>query len=193
MPKIVKIKQSDIERIVENIVSNEIDQENSIAKEETTEEIDNQGGEQFMVAKSEDGKKILHSSHVDLEPTSTTPQIKQIIQSAGYEYLFTENIETKKTPLKGILKMYQDCDYVVTTRLHGAIIAYAFKRPYIAISFDPKITAFNKLYGGGRCITDLNQLKQALAGDQFKAESDYQRELSAVRNFGALYRSQISG
>ena len=146
-----------------------------------------------VAAKSEDGKKILHSSHVDLEPTSTTSEIKQIIQSAEYEYLFTENIETKKTPLKSILKMYQDCDYVVTTRLHGAIIAYAFKRPYIAISFDPKITAFNKLYGGGRCISDLNQLEQALASDQFKAESDYQRELSAVRNFGALYRSQISG
>ena len=138
-------------------------------------------------------KKVLHSSHVDLEPTSTTPQIKKIIESAGFKYYFTENIETKKESLKKILKMYQDCDYVVTTRLHGAIIAYAFKRPYIAISFDPKITAFNKLYGGGRCITDLNQLKQALAGDQFKAESDYQRELSAVRNFGALYRSQISG
>ena len=146
-----------------------------------------------VAAKSEGGKKILHSSHVDLEPTSTTPQIKQIIQSAGYEYLFTENIETKKTPLKAILKMYQDCDYVVTTRLHGAIIAYAFKRPYIAISYDPKITAFNKLYGGGVCISDLNQLEQVLASDQFKAESDYQRELSAVRNFGALYQSQISG
>ena len=56
MPKIVKIKQLDIERIVENIVSNEIDQENSIAKEETTEGIDNQGGEQITVVKSEDGK-----------------------------------------------------------------------------------------------------------------------------------------
>jgi hypothetical protein len=56
MSKVVKIKQSDIERIVENIVSNEMDQENSIAKEETTEGIDNQGGEQFMVAKSEDGQ-----------------------------------------------------------------------------------------------------------------------------------------
>ena len=89
--------------------------------------------------------------------------------------------------------MYQDCDYVVTTRLHGAIIAYAFKRPYIAISFDPKITAFNKLYGGGVCISDLNQLERLLADVQFKAESDYQRELSAVRNFGALYQSQISG
>jgi hypothetical protein len=56
MSKVVKIKQSDIERIVENIVSNQMDQENSIAKEETTENIDNQGSEKFMVAKSEDGK-----------------------------------------------------------------------------------------------------------------------------------------
>jgi hypothetical protein len=57
MTKVVKIKQSDIERIVENIVSGEVDQENSIAKEEeTTEDVDNQGGEQFMVAKSDDGK-----------------------------------------------------------------------------------------------------------------------------------------
>ena len=56
MSKVVKIKQSDIERIVENMVSNQMDKENSIAKEETTEDIDNQGGEKFMVAKSEDGK-----------------------------------------------------------------------------------------------------------------------------------------
>jgi hypothetical protein len=54
MSKVVKIKQSDIERIVENIVSNEMDQENSIAKEEDMTE--NAGGEQFMVAKSDDGK-----------------------------------------------------------------------------------------------------------------------------------------
>ena len=56
MSKVVKIKQSDIERIVENMVSNQMDKENSIAKEETTEDIDNQSGEKFMVAKSEDGK-----------------------------------------------------------------------------------------------------------------------------------------
>ena len=47
MSKVVKIKQSDIETIVENIITDKMDQENSIAKEETTEEIDNQGGEQF--------------------------------------------------------------------------------------------------------------------------------------------------
>ena len=54
MSKVVKIKQSDIESIVENIVLNEMDQENSIAKEE--EMTENQSGDQFMVAKSNDGK-----------------------------------------------------------------------------------------------------------------------------------------
>jgi hypothetical protein len=56
MSKVIKIKQSHIEDIVKNIVSEEIDMENSIAKEETMEDVDNQSGEQFMVAKSEDGK-----------------------------------------------------------------------------------------------------------------------------------------
>jgi hypothetical protein len=37
MSKIVKIKQSDIENIVENIISEDVDMENSIAKEEVTE------------------------------------------------------------------------------------------------------------------------------------------------------------
>jgi hypothetical protein len=54
MSKVVKIKQSDIEKIVENIVSGQVDQENSIAKEEDVTE--NEGGDQFMVAKSNDGK-----------------------------------------------------------------------------------------------------------------------------------------
>ena len=54
MSKVIKIKQSDIERIVENIVSGQMDQENSIAKEEEVSE--EQGGEKFMVAKSPDGK-----------------------------------------------------------------------------------------------------------------------------------------
>jgi hypothetical protein len=54
MSKVVKIKQSDIETIVENIITDKMDQENSIAKEE--EMTENQGGDQFMVAKSDDGK-----------------------------------------------------------------------------------------------------------------------------------------
>ena len=54
MSKVVKIKQSDIETMVENIITDNIDQENSIAKEEDMTE--NTGGDQFMVAKSNDGQ-----------------------------------------------------------------------------------------------------------------------------------------
>ncbi len=143
-------------------------------------------------AKVDGGKRILHSSHVDLEPTSTTPEIKKIIESAGYKYYFTENIETKELSLKRILNMYQDCDYVVTTRLHGAIIAYAFKRPYIAISFDPKVAAFHKLYGGGVCITSVDQLAQTLNGDQFKVLGQYESELAKIKQFGEQIRRYLS-
>jgi hypothetical protein len=143
-------------------------------------------------AKVSAGKSILHSSHVDLEPISSTPQIKQIIKDAGFNYHFTENIESKKYPLKKILKMYQKYDYVVTTRLHGAIIAYAFKRPYIAISFDPKVAAFHKLYGGGVCITDLDQLAQTLKGDQFKVIGQYESELAKIKQFGQQIKAYLS-
>jgi len=136
---------------------------------------------------------VLHSSHVDLEPISSTPEIKRSIKELGFTYNFTENIESKKKSLKSILNMYQDCDYVVTTRLHGAIIAYAFKRAYIAISFDPKVSAFNKLYGGGVCITDVAELSAAFKSEQFKVSLQHKKELDRVREFGKLIKSTITG
>ena len=147
----------------------------------------------FKVApKSDVGKRILHSSHVDLEPTGAAGEIERVIKESGFDYNFTDNIESTKNPLKKILKMYQDCDYVVTTRLHGAIIAYAFNRPYIAISFDPKIAAFNKLYGGGICITELSQLPTAIRSDQFKVSRDYKAELAKIKQFGAQIKAAIT-
>ena len=142
-------------------------------------------------AKAKGANQVLHSSHVELEPISSTPQIKKIIEDAGFSYKFTENIETEKLPLKKLLKMYQNCDYVVTTRLHGAIIAYAFKRPYIAISFDPKIAAFNQLYGGGVCISNVDQLHSLINSDKFKVGSNYEAELVRIRDFGKLVAKSI--
>jgi hypothetical protein len=46
------------------------------------------------------------------------------------------------------------------------------------------VAAFNRLYGGGVCITDVGQLSAALASDQFKAKSNYEAELMRVRDFG---------
>jgi cell division protein FtsI/penicillin-binding protein 2 len=56
MSKIVKLKQSDIEKIVSNIVNEHMDQENSIAKEEETTEGVEGDGVVLGVAKGEDGR-----------------------------------------------------------------------------------------------------------------------------------------
>jgi len=145
-----------------------------------------------VVPKSDSGKRILHSSHVELEPTGAAGEIERVIKESGFVYNFTDNIESTKNSLKKNLMMYQDCDYVVTTRLHGAIIAYAFNRPYIAISFDPKIAAFNKLYGGGLCITKLSQLPNALSSYEFKVSSNYEAELEKIKQFGAQIKAAIT-
>lgn len=143
----------------------------------------------FDVAEKRIGNRVLHSSHVDLEPNDQTPIIRDAIEKAGFEYGFTPNIESAENGLNRILKLYQDTNYVVTTRLHGAIIAYAFRRPYIAISYDPKIGAFHKLYGGGVCIKNPNELARALISEDFKEESNYQIELDRVREFGLIVKS----
>ena len=51
MSKVIKVKQSDIENIVNNIVSEQIDNENSIAKEEA-----DQPKQNIALVKDEDGR-----------------------------------------------------------------------------------------------------------------------------------------
>jgi hypothetical protein len=51
MSKVIKVKQSDIENIVNNIVSEQIDNENSIAKEEV-----DQPKQNIALVKDEDGR-----------------------------------------------------------------------------------------------------------------------------------------
>lgn len=53
MSKVVKINQSDIENIVNNIVSEEMDFENSIAKEE---EISNESKRNIALVKDNEGR-----------------------------------------------------------------------------------------------------------------------------------------
>ena len=136
--------------------------------------------------------RALHSWHTKLEPGEDGPTIKKAIKGAGFKYALTENIETPYEPLREILEMYPKSEFVVTTRLHGAIIAFAFQRPYIAISYDPKISAFQELYGGGICIESANELTRALKAGEFRKLGDYTLELEKVREFGKRAKSELA-
>jgi len=136
-------------------------------------------------------KKILHSHHINLEPGDLTPRIKELVQNNGWLYTFTDNVESEENLLDFILQKYPRNDAVVTTRLHGAIIAYSFRRPYFALSFDPKIDAFVKLYGGGTLASSMEELQEHMESFSAPEVSNYEVELAKVHKFGELARQTL--
>jgi polysaccharide pyruvyl transferase WcaK-like protein len=67
---------------------------------------------------------------------------------------------------------------VVTTRLHGAIIAYGSRVPY-----DPKVRAFVELYGGGRLAQSPEHAMALLAAEA--PAIDPAPAVARSREFGA--------
>jgi Polysaccharide pyruvyl transferase len=136
-------------------------------------------------------KQVLHSSHIDLEPEGSGQDIRKSIEESGYKYQMTQNVESESLSLNSILRKYQKSDAVLTTRLHGAIIAYSFKRPYLALSFDPKIEAFVDLYGAGQCINSLTQISERFTKLDTQTDENYKIELDKALAFGQLVKASL--
>ena len=58
---------------------------------------------------------------------------------------------------------YCKSNLIITSRLHGAIIAYALSIPYIAIAHDKKLVAFHREYGNGAMVHDIEELEEYLS------------------------------
>lgn len=61
-----------------------------------------------------------------------------------------------------ILAKYVAADVVITTRLHGAIIAMGLGRPYVAVAHDSKLRAFHRQHGGGILVEGAGDVPGAL-------------------------------
>lgn len=105
-------------------------------------------------------ENILYSSHEEL----LNPNEKRKVQTFlgdHMDYSFTDNIQYQFCGLDRVLNKYLRSKFIVTTRLHGAIIAYGLGIPYLAISFDDKVDEFHRLYGNGflaKSIEDLEKI-----------------------------------
>lgn len=66
----------------------------------------------------------------------------------------------------------RDCDYLISSRLHGTILGFVTRTPVVAISFDPKVDWV---------MEDLNQTDYLLHFGDFIAE-DVLRALERLRN-----------
>ena len=108
-------------------------------------------------SKIKPNKKILYSSHEELLSTQEKLKVTTLLKNK-VQFGFTDNIQKKYFGLEKVLNKYLNSNHVITTRLHGAIIAYGLGIPYTAISFDYKVDEFHKLYGNGVLVNSIDDL-----------------------------------
>lgn len=108
------------------------------------------------------GRATLFCSHEALAGPDDTALIDALLSGRG-RYLRTDNVQTRWQGLDDIIRRrFAASGRVVTTRLHGAIIAASLGIPWLALARDEKLRAFERHHGGGRCVETLAQLDAAL-------------------------------
>jgi len=123
-------------------------------------------------------RRILFSSHEQSVRQSETQSIRSVIKGVDKSYKYTNNVQRFRLGLDDILRnFYCSSRIVVTTRLHGAIIAYGLKIPYVAIPRDEKVRAFNRLYSNGITVEHISDLEEVLLNKEVKLTKSVRLDL----------------
>lgn len=134
--------------------------------------------------------RVLYSSHEEMVRGEETRRFVETARKACRELVFTDNIQRKREGVEDIIRRhYCRSELVVTTRLHGAIIAHGLGIPYVAVARDAKVRDFVRLYGNGACVETDEQLGAALAAG--RPAIDRTGALEAVLAFGRRARAWV--
>lgn len=129
-------------------------------------------------------KSILYVHHKGL---ATKKEKKKIMKFCN---TFTSNLFSSTETIHDIINKYLKAKLVVSTRLHGCIIANSLNIPYIAYAKDGKIREFNKMYGGGLYFDDILDVKKAVdANDWGNITISVDRE--RIKKFGEIANNLI--
>jgi hypothetical protein len=133
---------------------------------------------------------LLFSSHEKLVSDSETDQIQEVLQRSQKRFKYTTNEQRRFHGLNDIISQdYGASSVVVTTRLHGAIIAYGLGIPFVALPRDEKLREFGRLYGNGILIEQVSELPAALAKIPNLSMSSI--AIKAVREFGTQAKNWV--
>lgn len=100
------------------------------------------------------GNKLLYVHHNKVDDN-----IKKFFVKKCNTY--TSNFSKNKN-FSSIIKKYKRANVIITTRLHGAIIANSLGKPYIAYSEDLKIEEYHRMYGGGIVLKDYKDYNKEI-------------------------------
>ena len=125
--------------------------------------------------------RVLYASHEQLVSRSERDALRETLTAALGHVDFTDNIQRPLRGIEDIVAKYQRSRLVVTTRLHGAIIAYGLGVPYLALARDEKLRAFHRLYGNGRLVETVEDIGRAVKTD---VRCDQPVRFEEVKQFG---------
>lgn len=136
------------------------------------------------------GERVVVAAHDGLATDEEHRAIVVALRGAGHEVVTTTNVQTVRAGVDDIVRgVYCTSRVVVTTRLHGAIIAYGLGVPYIAVARDEKLRAFHRRYGGGVLVELLSEVTDALE----RVPSEVVPEVVPVRAFGRQASDWLAG
>lgn len=109
------------------------------------------------------GRGILHVDNYTTAGADTYAVMDQISRefadSTNRPFRRTNNRIKRDSELEHVLSLYEASDLIVSSALHGCIIAVAMGKPVCAISGDRKIEAFMEAAGLGKWVLDVRKVK----------------------------------
>lgn len=112
---------------------------------------------------------LLHVDHYDNVGSETYERMVALTQAearkTGRSYRQTNNLipPGNTTALKKTIDLYVSADLVVTSRLHGCVIALALGRRVLAVSGDHKVESFMQAAGLGDWVCDWREIDSLAA------------------------------
>lgn len=108
---------------------------------------------------------VLYSSHTGLvskdEQSHLHGAVKGLAEKMEVNLLYTDNVQRRLYGMKDIIdNKYRHSRVVITTRLHGAIVAYSLGIPYVAVARDDKLREFGGTFGNGVCIDNIEDVEE---------------------------------
>ena len=103
-------------------------------------------------------KKILYAPHYELMTPDEEIKLQNFVNNWDASVHVTENNELPWRGMWRLIDKYLESDLVVTSRLHGAIIAWSLGVPFLALSKDKKMSEFSRLFAKGGVAFNTDEL-----------------------------------
>ncbi len=134
---------------------------------------------------------VLFVSHEELVDSGETRKIWDVVRSKAGDAVYTSNVAARWQDIDHMIReFYCPASLVVSTRLHGAVIAYGLGIPYITVPRDEKVRAFVRLYGNGKAVEFVEDLPGVLGS--VETERCEPTELPRIREFAERVREWMA-